>query len=165
MLVLQWLPRVLLRAIPFEVGSGGGLEMSAGPFVAGETGFFYAGTQVGRVLACLLVIRTLGTPDLGRVLLQGFLWDLLPCSMNPLAGVAAWLGAGGVVGAFDGMVARALYFGGMVLRRTQNSPSGQRRRGRLARAKGDWLGSGRDVPDFKVAFRLSRGTLRRPLPE
>ena len=40
---------------------------------------------------------------------------------------------------------------------------GQRKLGRIARAKGDWLGSGRDMPDFKVAFRLSSGALRHPL--
>ena len=97
---------------------------SAGTFVAGKTGFFSAGTRVGRVPDWLLVIRTLGTPNLGRVILRGFLWDSFPCSMAPLAGVATWLGSRGAVGEFDRMVARALSFGGMVLCRPWNGPSG-----------------------------------------
>ena len=63
--------------------------MLAGPVVAGETGFFSSGTCVGCVPAWLLVRRTLGAPDLVRVLLWGFLRALLPCSMSPLAGAAA----------------------------------------------------------------------------
>ena len=89
--------------------------MSAGTFVAGETGFFSTETWVGRVPAWLLIIRMLGAPDLGRVLLLGFLRASFPCSMDSLSGAAAWLGAGGAVGASDRMVARALSFGGMAL--------------------------------------------------
>ena len=98
--------------------------MLAGPFVAGETGFFSTGTQVGRVPAWLLVIQTLGNPDLGWVILRGFLRALFPCSMASLSGAAVWLDARGAVGTFDGMVARALSFGGMALRCPWNSPSG-----------------------------------------
>ena len=63
--------------------------MSAGPFMAGETGYFSAGTRVGCVPAWLLVIRALGTPDLVWVLLRGFLQALLPCSISPLASATA----------------------------------------------------------------------------
>ena len=97
--------------------------MSDGPFVAGETGFFSAGTRVCRVLAWLLVIWTLETPDLGRVLMWGFLRASFPCSMLHLAGAVAWLGARGAEGAFDGMVSRALSFRAMALCRPQNGPS------------------------------------------
>ena len=81
--------------------------MLARIFVAGETSFFPAGTQVNCVPAWLLVIHTLGAPDLGRVLLQGFLLDSFPFSMAPLFGAVAWLGAGGDVGESDGIVDRA----------------------------------------------------------
>ena len=74
--------------------------------MAGKTGFFSARTRVDRVPAWLLVIQTPGAPDLGRVLLQGLLLASFPCSIAPLAGAAAWLSAGGAVGASDGMVAR-----------------------------------------------------------
>ena len=122
--VLRQLYRLLLRSITFEVGSGGGLEMLAEPFVAGEIGFFSARTRVGCVPAWLLMIRMLGTPDLGRILLRGFLQASLPCSMAPLAGTATWLGAGGAVGVFDRVVTRALYFGGIALLCPQNGPLG-----------------------------------------
>ena len=111
--------------------------MSAGPFMAGETGYFSAGTRFGCVPAWLLVIRALGAPDLGWVLPRGLLRALLPCSMAPLAGASAWLGAGGAAQAYDGMVARAFSFGGWrsvapgIIRRWR------RIRGRLTRAKGD----------------------------
>ena len=98
--------------------------MSAGPFVAGETGFLSAGTWANRVPDWLLVIYTLGALDLGRVLLRGFLLDSFPCSMSPLAGAAAWLGARGEVRASDRMVAGALSFGGMALRRPRNDQPG-----------------------------------------
>ena len=98
--------------------------MSAGPFVAGVTGFFSAGTRVGRVPALLLVMRTLGSPELVRVPLQGFLRDSIPCSTAPLSGAVAWLGAGGEVGASDGVVAKALSFVGRVIHRPRNDPSG-----------------------------------------
>ena len=58
------------------------------------------------------------------MLLWGFLQASLPCSMSPLSGAAAWLGAGGAVGASDGMVAKVLSFGGRVLRRPRNDPFG-----------------------------------------
>ena len=64
-----------------------------------------------------------GTPELGWVLLWVFLWDSFLCSMAPLASADVWLGTGGTVEAFGGMVARALFFGGMALRRPQNGPS------------------------------------------
>ena len=91
--------------------------MLAGTFLTGETGFFSAGTWVFCLPAWLLVIRTPGTPDLGRLLLWGFLWASFPCSMAPLVGTAAWLRTRGSMGAFDGMVARLLSFDGMELRR------------------------------------------------
>ena len=94
--------------------------MSSGPFVADKTGFLSAGTWVDRVPDWLLVICTLGDLDLGRVLLRGFLLASFPFSMSPLAGAAAWLGAGGEVRASDGMVAGALSFCGMALRRPWN---------------------------------------------
>ena len=98
--------------------------MSAGTFVAGETGFFSAGTRVGCVLAWLLVRRMIGAPDQVGVPLRGFLRASLPCSMVPLTGAAAWLSAGGEVGISDGMVAKALSFGGRVIRRPRDDPSG-----------------------------------------
>ena len=104
----------------------------------GEPGFFSAGTWVGRVPAWILVIRTLGTPDLRWVLLRGFLRASFPYSMSPLDGAAAFLDSGGAVGAFDGMVARALSFGGMALHRPWNGLSGAKEHGRLAHAKGEW---------------------------
>ena len=87
---------------------GGESEVSVGPC------FFSTGTRVGRVPAWLLVTRTLGAPDLVRMPLRGFLQASIPCSTYPLAGAAAWLGAGGEVGASDGMVATALSFVGRV---------------------------------------------------
>ena len=69
-------------------------------------------------------MQTLGAPDLVRVLLRGFLWASLPCSMTPLSSRAAWLGAGGAVEASNGMVDKELSFGGRVLRRPRNDPSG-----------------------------------------
>ena len=98
--------------------------MSAGHFVAGVTGFFSAGTRVGCVPAWLLVMQMLGAPDLVRVPLRGFLRASIPCSMAPLAGASAWLGARGEVGASDGMVAKVLSFLGRVLRCPQNDPLG-----------------------------------------
>ena len=100
--------------------------MLAGHFVAGEMGFFSAGACVGHVPDWLLVMRTLGVPYLVRVPLRGFLWASLPCSMAPLVGAAAWLGAGGEVGASDGMVTKAFYFGGRVLCHPWNDPSGMK---------------------------------------
>ena len=111
--------------------------MSAGPFLAGKTGFFSAGAWVGCVPAWLLVIRALGAPDLGWVLPRGLLRALLPCSMAPLAGASAWLGAGGAAQAYDGMVARAFSFGGWRSIVTGMIDQGRRSRGRLKRAKGD----------------------------
>ena len=99
--------------------------MLAGPFVAGDTGFFSTGTRVGRALAWILVMRTLGAPDLVRLLFRGFLQASIPCSMAPLAGAAACLGAGGAVGE-SGMVSEAFSFGGRVLRRPWNDPSGMK---------------------------------------
>ena len=64
-------------------------EMSAGTFVAGKTGFFFAGTRIDHVPAWLLVIRTLGAPELGRVILLGFLLAPFSSSMAPLTGAAA----------------------------------------------------------------------------
>ena len=98
--------------------------MSDRPFVAGETDFFFAGAHAGRVPAWLLLMRTLGAPGLVRVPLRGFLRACLPFSMDPIAGAAAWLGAGGEVGKSDGMVAKAMSFRGRVLRRTRNDTSG-----------------------------------------
>ena len=98
--------------------------MLAGSFVAGETGFFSAGAWVGRVSAWILVIQTLGAPNLVLVLLRGFLRASVPCSMDPLAGAAAWLGARGASGASGGMFARPLPFGGMALRCPRNDLSG-----------------------------------------
>ena len=86
--------------------------------------FFSTGTLAGRVLAWLLVILTLGATDLLQVLLWGFLRALFPCSMSPLAGAAAWIGARGALGASGGMVVILLSFRGMVLRRPLNDPSG-----------------------------------------
>ena len=86
------------------------------------TGFFFsAGNRVGCVPAWLLVMRTLGAPDLVRAPLWGFLRASIPCSMYPLAGAAAWLGSKEEVGASDGMVATALSFVGRVLRHPQNA--------------------------------------------
>ena len=98
--------------------------MSAGTFVAGETGFFSVGARVGRVPAWLLVMQTLGAPDLVWLPLRGFLRASLPFSMAPLSGAAAWLGAGGDVGVSDGMFAKALSFRGRDLRRPRNDMSG-----------------------------------------
>ena len=58
------------------------------------------------------------------MLLWGFLRALFPFSMASLAGAAVWLGARGAVEMFDGMVARALSFGGMALRCPGNGLSG-----------------------------------------
>ena len=44
--------------------------------------------------------------------------------MDPLAGAAAWLGAGGSVGESDDMVARVLSFVGMAIRRPRDDPLG-----------------------------------------
>ena len=74
--------------------------------------------------AWLLVMQTLGAPDLVRVLLWGFLQASIPCSTAPLAGAATWFGAGGEVGASDRMVAKNLSFRGRVLRCPHNDPSG-----------------------------------------
>ena len=98
--------------------------MLAGSFVAGDTGFFSAGAWVGRVSAWILVIQTLGAPNLVLVLLRGFLRASVPCSMAPLAGTAAWLGAGGASGASGGIFARPFSFGGMALRCPRNDLSG-----------------------------------------
>ena len=98
--------------------------MSAGTFVAGETGFLSARTRVSRGPAWILVMRALGAPDLVQVLLWGFLRASFPCSMAPLAGAAAWLGSGGAVGESEGKVAKAFSFRGRVLRRPRNYPSG-----------------------------------------
>ena len=78
--------------------------MSTGTFVVRVAGFFPDGTCVGRVPAWILVMRTLGAPDLVGMPLWGFLRASIPCSTFPLAGVAAWIGAGGEVGASGGMV-------------------------------------------------------------
>ena len=96
--------------------------MSAGLFVAGVTGFFSAGTRVVRVPAWLLVMRTLGAPDLVQVPLRGFLRDSIPSPTAPLAGAAAWLSARGEVGASDRVVTRRRTLGGRVLRCPQNDP-------------------------------------------
>ena len=101
--------------------------MSARTFVAGVTGFLSDGIRVGCIPACLLVMQTLGAPDLVRVPLRGFLLDSIPCSTAPLSGTAAWLGAGGKVGASDGMVTKALSFGGRVLYHPRNDPSGTKK--------------------------------------
>ena len=101
--------------------------MLDGPFVAGDTGFFSSGTRVGRVPAWLLVMRTLEAPDLVRVPLQSFLRASLTCLMAPLAGAAAWLGAGGAVGGSDGIVAEALSFEERLLCRPWNDPSGTKK--------------------------------------
>ena len=98
--------------------------MSSGPFLAGETGFFSAGTRVGLVPSWLLVIRSLGVPDLGQVLLRGFLLASSPCSTSPLAGASAWIGARREVGASDGMVTRAFSFSDMAIRRPWNDSLG-----------------------------------------
>ena len=65
--------------------------------------------------------RTLGAPDLVCMPLQGFLRALNFYSTSPLAGTAAWLGAGGEVGASERMVATTLSFVGGVLRRPRNA--------------------------------------------
>ena len=106
---------------PLRGRIGGESEVSVGPSVAGVTGFFFsAGTCVGCIPAWLLVMRTLGARDLVRVPLWGLLRASIPCSRSPLSGAAAWLGAGGEVGACDGMFAKVLSFVGRVLRRPQN---------------------------------------------
>ena len=62
---------------------GGESEVSVGPC------FFPADTHVGRVPAWILIMRTLGAPDLVRMPLRGFLRPSIPCSPSPLAGAAA----------------------------------------------------------------------------
>ena len=74
-------------------------------------GFFLAGTRVGHVPSWILVTQTLGAPGLVGMPLWGFLRASIPCSTFPLAGVAAWIGAGGEVGASDGMVRFPLWEG------------------------------------------------------
>ena len=100
--------------------------MLTGHFVAGVTGFFSAGTRVGRVPSWLLVMRMLGEPDLVWVTLRGFLQASISCSTPPRSGAATWLGSGGEVGASDRMVTRALSFVGRVIRRPRNDPSGMK---------------------------------------
>ena len=92
------------EAPPLQGRVGGESDVSAGPFVVGVSCFFPTRTCIGRVPAWLLVTRTLGALDLVRMPLRGFLRASIPCSMSPLAGAAAWLGAGGEVGVSDGMV-------------------------------------------------------------
>ena len=53
-----------------------------------------------------------------------FLWASFPCSMDPLSGSAAWLGAGGAVRVSGRMFARALSFGWIALRRPRNDLPG-----------------------------------------
>ena len=64
-------------------------------------GFSAAGCRFSIVPAWLLV-RTLGAVDLEKV--GSFLFVL-----TPLTSTAAWIGAGGEVGASDGMIAVVMY--------------------------------------------------------
>ena len=83
-------------------------------------GFSSSGTRVGHVSAWLLLMRTLGAPDLVREPFWGFLRALIPCSTTPLAGAAVWIDYWGEVGVSDGMVAKALSFRGRVICRPWN---------------------------------------------
>ena len=142
--------------------------MSAGPFVVGVMGFFSSGTRVGHVHAWILVMRMLVAPDLVQVLLRGFLRASITCSTAPLAGAAAWLGAGEEVGASDGMVAKAFpsWEGFSVIPRLIRW--GRRSCISLISAKGDGLGSWRTcwlecrVPSFERRHSVvSSGIIRR----
>ena len=117
------------------VGSVGRRRFLLGPF-CWRAGFFSAGVRVACVPTCLLV-RTLGEVDRERVVYFPFL-------LNPLAGAAAWLGAGGEVGASDGMIAVAMYRVEVALCRPRNGPSGARETQWLASVEGDWLALERD---------------------
>ena len=70
------------------------------PLLVGKPGFSAAGGRVIRVLTWILV-RTLWALDWGRVV--SFLFAL----PSP-AGASMWLGAGGEVGASDGIIAVAM---------------------------------------------------------
>ena len=75
-------------------------ERFARPFVVGKPGFSAAGGRVVCVPTWLLVC-TLCAVDRGRVV--SFLFSLPSPS-----GTAVWIGAGGEVGASDGMIAVAM---------------------------------------------------------
>ena len=91
---------VPLGGDPFLCGICGACEIFAWPFVAGEPGFLSAGIWVAHVSAWLLV-RALRAVVREWVVYFTFL-------MTPLSGSAAWLGAGGGVGASGGMIAVAM---------------------------------------------------------
>ena len=105
-------------------------------FCCWRAGFFPSGVRVDRVLAWLLV-RMLGAVDRERV-------GSFPFLLTPLSGAAAWLGAGGEVGASDGMIAVAMYRVEVALCRPRNGPLGARETQWLASVEGDWLALERD---------------------
>ena len=86
---------------PLICGIFWGLDVFAWPFVVGKPGFSAAGGWVAQVSTWLLV-RTQGEVDRERV--GSFLFAL-----TPLAGAAAWLGAGGEVGASNRMISVVMY--------------------------------------------------------
>ena len=111
---------------PLQGRIAGESEVSARPFLAGVTGFLFCSeTRVGRVPAWIVMMWTLGEPDLVRVPLRGRLRALIPCSTSPLSGAAAWVGAGVEVEESDGMVEKVLSFVGRVLRRPRNAVGGE----------------------------------------
>ena len=67
-------------------------------FCCWRAGFFSAEVRVARVPAWLLVLTLVAVE---RVVSFPFL-------LTPLSGTAAWIGAGGEVGASDGMIAVAM---------------------------------------------------------
>ena len=77
------------------------------------------------------MVRTLGAVDQELVVSFTFL-------LTPIAGATAWLGAGGEVGASDGMINVSIFR----VRWRSVIPGivcwGQGRRGTLARVIGDW---------------------------
>ena len=85
---------------PFMCGIFWELERFDWPFVVGKPGFSAAGCQVVRVPTWHLV-RTLWVVDQEQVVYFLF-------AMPSLAGATVWLGAGGEVGASDGMIAIAM---------------------------------------------------------
>ena len=97
-----------------------------------------------------------------RMPLWGFLRESIPCSMFPLVGAAAWLGAGGEVGASDGMVATPLSFKGRVLRHPRNYIGDEGAVVPLCvqRIRVGLLEGG---PGFKVGSHCTRGDTLSPL--
>ena len=84
-----------------------------------------------------MLVRTLGEVDREWVVSFTFL-------LTPIAGAVAWLGAGGNVGASDGMITVAM----SRVRWRSVVPGifrqGQRRHGTFSSVAGDWFALGRD---------------------